>query len=513
MEPLLDRPGGTVNLILCCQCGVQIEPNPTNMCVACIRSEVDITEGIPKQGVLYFCRKCERYLQPPEQWIRAQLESRELLSVCLKKLKGLNKVRLVDAGFVWTEPHSQRVKVKLTIQKEVLNGAVLQQVFVVEFVVNNQQCPDCHRVEAKDFWRAVIQIRQKTDHKKTFFYLEQLILKHRAHINTVNIKQAHDGLDFFYAKKDDARKMVEFIMSVVPCKYQTAQELVSHDIHNNTYNYKHTFSVQIVPVCKDNVVCLPKKLAASLGNINPICVCFKVTTTIHLIDPNTCQVAEINGATFWRTPFVSLCSPKQLTEYMVMDVDLIKERDKPRVMGQVSNKHVLADVWVARMSDLGTNDQQFFCRTHIGHLLKPGDTVLGFDLLNANLNNKEIDDIKVEKLPDVVIVKKAYGDKAHRNRRRKWKLKHLNDDLHKLDSDSVLNEYTDFLEDLEEDPQYRENVNIYKDKTRIAVETDETDDEGAPQISLQEMLDDLHITDDMANAAASGGGDGEAMME
>lgn len=49
-------------------------------------------------------------------------------------------------------------------------------------------------------------------------------------------------------------------------------------------------------------------------------------------------VAEINGATFWRTPFVSLCSPKQLTEYMVMDVDLIKERDKPRVMGQVSNK-------------------------------------------------------------------------------------------------------------------------------------------------------------------------------
>lgn len=29
------------------------------------------------------------------------------------------KVRLVDAGFVWTEPHSKRLKVKLTIQKEV----------------------------------------------------------------------------------------------------------------------------------------------------------------------------------------------------------------------------------------------------------------------------------------------------------------------------------------------------------------------------------------------------------
>ena len=28
-------------------------------------------------------------------------------------------MHLVDAGFIWTEPHSKRVKVKLTIQKEV----------------------------------------------------------------------------------------------------------------------------------------------------------------------------------------------------------------------------------------------------------------------------------------------------------------------------------------------------------------------------------------------------------
>ena len=71
------------------------------------------------------------------------------------------EVRLVDAGFVWTEPHSKRIKVKLTIQKEVLGGAVLQQVFVVEYTVHNQMCDDCHRVEAKDYWRACVQVRQK----------------------------------------------------------------------------------------------------------------------------------------------------------------------------------------------------------------------------------------------------------------------------------------------------------------------------------------------------------------
>lgn len=95
-----------------------------------------------------------RYLQPPEQWIKCSLESRELLGLCLAKLKGLNRVRLIDAGFVWTEPHSKRIKVKLTIQAEVLGGAVLQQVFIVDFVVNGQFCTDCHRVEAKDFWKA-----------------------------------------------------------------------------------------------------------------------------------------------------------------------------------------------------------------------------------------------------------------------------------------------------------------------------------------------------------------------
>jgi NMD protein affecting ribosome stability and mRNA decay len=42
-----------------------------------------------------------------------------------------------------------------------MNGAILQQVFVVEFVIQGQMCDDCHRVEAKDFWNSVVQVRQK----------------------------------------------------------------------------------------------------------------------------------------------------------------------------------------------------------------------------------------------------------------------------------------------------------------------------------------------------------------
>ena len=61
-----------------------------------------------------------RFLSPPSSWVVASWESRELLAVCLKKIKtALQRVRLVDASFLWTEPHSKRVKVKVTVQKEV----------------------------------------------------------------------------------------------------------------------------------------------------------------------------------------------------------------------------------------------------------------------------------------------------------------------------------------------------------------------------------------------------------
>ena len=67
-------------------------------------------------------------------------------------------MRLVDAGFIWTEPHSKRVKVKVTIQKEIQGGAILQQAFPVEFTVGNKCCDDCVRIEAKDYWRACVQV-------------------------------------------------------------------------------------------------------------------------------------------------------------------------------------------------------------------------------------------------------------------------------------------------------------------------------------------------------------------
>jgi nonsense-mediated mRNA decay protein 3 len=58
-------------------------------------------------------------------------------------------------------------------------------------------------------------------------------------------------------------------------------------------------------------------------------------------------------------------------------------------------------------------------------------------------------------------------------------------------------DYLEFLDDLEEDPAYRQNVNIFCDKSKeqIAVDVDDLGDETIPHITLDEMLDDLNLED------------------
>jgi nonsense-mediated mRNA decay protein 3 len=410
---------------------VAIDPNPANMCVNCLRSKVDITENIPKQAVLYFCRNCERYLQPPTEWVQCTLESRELLALCIKKLKGLKDVKLVDAGFVWTEPHSKRIKVKLTVHGEVLGGTVLQQVFVVEYTVQNQMCNDCHRTEAKDFWTCIVQVRQKAINKKTLFYLEQMILKHKAHGDTLGIKTAPMGLDFYFAAENHARKMCDFIGAVLPIKLSTSKKLISHDIHSNSYNYKYTYMIDIVPISKGSLVCLNKKMQQQMGGISPICLVQQVATAVHLIDPYSAQMAEVSNLAYWRNPFESILNPNQMIEYVVMDIDIIPQGSRKNFPGQgpVSQKHVTADVWLVKAHELGMSEATIHTRTHLGHLLNVGDSVMAFDLKDANVNNDDFDKLAADKVPDVLVVKKHYADKMTRKRARNWKLKHIADDV------------------------------------------------------------------------------------
>ena len=175
-------------------CGTPTLYNASAMCETCLRAEHDISEGVEKQVVLDWCRKCERWHRPPNSWMYAELESLELLSLALKRTPGLSKLKLVDASWIWTEPHSRRLKVRCRVRAE-RQGVMLEQEFTVEYTQRPVFCRDCHRVEAKQMGApATVQVRQKNVlHKKTFYLLEQLILKHQAQSDVLGIHTQKGG--------------------------------------------------------------------------------------------------------------------------------------------------------------------------------------------------------------------------------------------------------------------------------------------------------------------------------
>ena len=508
----------TTSSILCCNCGAEIDGTTAAgaLCNDCIKLTIDISQGIPKEAVILTCRDCERWLQPPAHWVTASPESRELLALCLKKLTGLQKVRIVDASFIWTEPHSRRIKVKIVVQQEAFQGTILQQAFEVEYVVNYKQCPDCAKSFTANIWRAVVQVRQKVPHKRTFLYLEQLILKHSAHKETINIKEAKDGLDFFFAQRNSAEKFVDFLNSVTPVRKKTSQELISMDIHTSSKSYKFTFSVELVPICKDDLVALPIKLAKQSGNIAPLGLCYRVGTSINMIDPQTLQTADISTPIYWRSPFNSLADVQELVEFVVMDIELTKTQ---------KGRFHLAEATVARASDLGVNDTTYFTRTHLGGVLHPGDTVMGYHLTGTNFNNPNFEAMEQSNtyaggIPDVILVKKFY-ERKRKNKSRNWRLKRMNKDEGELlpkkqDQDRIERDFEMFLRDVEEDTDLRNTVALYKaqqkrerDKmegleTASVAETEETGDDDIPQIEMDELLDDFDELNVDEDGQASG---------
>ncbi|WVQ80344.1 hypothetical protein IAT38_002449 [Cryptococcus sp. DSM 104549] len=479
---------GQESYILCADCGTVISSaNGAGLCVGCLRNTVDITEGIPKEATLNFCRGCERFLSPPTSWVSVQPESRELLAICLKKIaRPLMKVRLIDASFIWTEPHSRRIKIKITIQKEVLANTVLQQTFELTLVVHTGQCPACTRLAAKNTWKASVQVRQKVTHKRTFLWLEQLILKHNAHKDTINIAEKRDGLDFFYTERNMAIKMAEFLAGVVPVRMKASEQLISSDTHSNTSNYKFTYSIEIVPVCKDDLVCIPRALARSWGNISPLTICSRVGNTIHLLDPMTLQQTDVTAPVYWRQPFDSLATVSDLVEFIVLDVE---------PSGPVRGKYVLADAQVTRASSSGNNnidedgmgrDGIYHTRTHLGGILQPGDTVLGYHLTYTNFNDEAFESLEQGRIPDVILVKKTYPNRRKKSKPRNWKLRSIAKEAEDVqeggtthgrgalgrrggvDQKNVERDYELFLRDLEEDKEMRAAINLYKNEQKAA---------------------------------------------
>jgi len=490
--------------VLCCSCGTPMVPNTTMRCAQCLKAEVSITEGISRQVALPHCRNCGRYNKPP--WTHCEPESRELLGMCLKRVRGIGKdVRLVDASFIWTEEHSKRIKVKITVQKEIASGSVLQQTMVCEFTIVNQQCDDCQKSFTPHTWTAIVQVRQKVTHRRTLCYLEQLILKHDAHDKVISLKETREGMDFHFAQRSHAQRFSDFVESFIPAKLKNSKHLVSHDANSNDYHYKYTIQSELCPICTDDLVAIPKGHTDLLNSSAPLMICHKMSTSVHLIDPQTLRGCDLPAYEFWKKPLFPAATRTQMTEFLVLNVE---EVDRPET-GTLPKHHLagrgkmkLADVEVARSQDFGVNDDRLIVRSHLGAILRPGNRVLGYDLRHINLNHDDADGLEATKA-DVFLVKKIFS----RKKNRAWELRRMDRD--KEEGAAEMDDEADMeamKRDLEEDPELRRHVNMYSDdkaakpKPKAAApaaqaeEDEDEEDENAPEVPLAELLEGLDLS-------------------
>jgi nonsense-mediated mRNA decay protein 3 len=510
--------------ILCCECGILMQtPNSINTCATCLASSADITRGISTEATLHQCRGCQRWHKDASKWVSCELESRELMALCLEHISGLKRrgvgqdIRLVDAAWVWTEPHSMRLKVRLTVQRQV-QGTILQQSFVVVFIVRNQQCIECQSAFRQGSWKALVQVRQRVSHKRTFLYLEQLILKNDAHRGCINVETFRDGMDFYFPDKGKAARFISFLESVCPIKLKTSKKLISTDDKNNTANYKFTNFVEICPLCKDDLLFLPAKLARNLGNITRLVTVKNISNLIHLIDPLTGQTASMSSEQFWREPLVPIITAarSRMTRYVVLGKEamLVRENASKRKTSRKQRTR-LASLALAREDDLGVNDTQFDnVHSHVGYLCKSGDVCLGYDLTETQFVDDVAEVMRNEgKLPDVIVVRKLYGAAAsgeeNAAKQRMWKLKRLdveqadegNGGKKKSKQPTEDMDEEDFMQEIEADKEMRLNMNLYKsekaaktvDEGMDAGENDDDDDEDDQQIKLEELLDALAL--------------------
>ena len=497
----------TYSKIVCCICGVVMDANNEGICEACAKKNIDITTGITKVASLIYCRTCERYKRPP--WIKVERESQDMMNLCLSKIKGLNKVQLIDSSFVWTEPHSKEIKLKLTIQKE-LNKSLISTSFIVTFKEDWTQCEDCKKTFTPHIWRAVVQLRQKVNHKRTFLFLEQVILKHKAQNKALNIKEHPEGVDFYFSNRSQANTFCSFIHEFLPCQMKTSRQLISVDEKSNEAEYKETFRLEIAPICQDDLVILNEDNYKKLGSIGPVLLCYKQIKSLKFIDPITFETLDLDNNTYWRYELKSEIDRKCLSEFLILNVEeeidykKLAEKDKSqRVIKKIVNnrknkvqkmeldesknsirsnltnnskymellekkledkKIKIVNVKCIRNSEKEENKEIIEVRTFLGRKMHPGDVYYGYDLTRINISdeNEEFLSKKKGKIPDIILVKKKYN-----NYKRIFKLKHLKMDV---DDDNEENEEEEKEENNEKKKtkkKKQKKIKSNKNKTKI----------------------------------------------
>lgn len=283
------------------------------------------------------------------------------------------------------------------------------------------------------------------------------------------------GYDFYFASVPHGNIFVSFLQRMIPMRVRTSKKMVSSDPHSkNVAHMKHTTMCDIVPFSIYDLVVIHKstkncKLSGHLVLIT------KLASVIHMIDAapkrlhihsnnskqtqledvysssssSALHVMEVSADTYYKQEklYRILQSSNRLIRFVVLDVELItssfrndnnadidyNDDDDDTVISsattnttttttgrwkqqQRQQQYSMAEVVVARESDMGQNDDTYTVMTHLGRQIDVGDIVLGYDLLSSTTSIFDSNDANnsIESsfyhnftMPDIVLVTKA----------------------------------------------------------------------------------------------------------
>ena len=328
---------------------------------------------------------------------------------------------------------------------------------------------------------------------------------------------------------------------------KSSKKLIGTDDKSNVSNYKYTNLVEICTLCKDDLLFLPKKMATHIGNISRLVLVKNISNVIHVIDPLTGQIGNIESDAYWRDPFrpVVTAARTRLTRYVILGKDPVHlERNKSKRNVSKKQRTKLAMITAAREVDLGMNDSQLEDCSHLGYLMKSGDVCLGYDLTECQVVDDDADAARTAgKFPNMVFVRKLYGGvvtgESDAAKKRLFQLQRLDikqgdEEMMKKGGKKVRHDVEmdrldeeDFMQELEADKEMRSRVNVYKSEIAVSRKTkkaegevgdneddneDEDEDEDDQKITLDELLDNLVLDSkpDAGDDAAMQDGGGDA---
>ena len=505
----------TYSKIVCCLCSAVIDANPRGTCEACLKKSLNIKTCIPTEFELVYCKECHRFLRPP--YVKIERESADMMKLCLSRIKSYDKkIKIIDSNFIYTEPHSKVIKIKITIQKEIEKN-IISQDLIIEFKEKWNLCRDCQKLQTPHTWASCVQIRQRVPHKKTMLYLEQIILKNKMQKSSLYFEEANDGFDFFFSTRRAGEIFSNWIATVVPSKITYTKKYVS--LSTSTF----TYLVDVANVAKYDLFLLDKESYKKLGGIGPLLICTRLSSRTIFEDPRTFNHLYLDGNTFFKYKFNKFCNSNQLTEFLVLDVyeeidynfgsmnnnknsgkndkkkkkgkkkknrknkdesDSEEEKEENNNINEISEEDTIS---LSTNYEKGVKDKEkkieeekehiLKCRktfiklirnnnekdkgeiieikSHLAEVIKPGDIYLGYDLRTINLDseNSAYLEANINKLPDVILARKKINVDV-----KDKKLKRLFEGKNKKENKEEKNDMMEFLEEINDERDLKDNI-------------------------------------------------------